>query len=408
MKTVEDIRKDFPILSQVVNGKPVAYLDNAATTQKPEVVLKAMDDFYRTTNANVHRGIYKFAEVATALYEGAREKVQEFVKARNTKEIIFTRGATEAFNLLAYTWGEANVGAVDTIVVTEMEHHSNLVPWQQLAKRKGAKLLFVGVTDDGRLDMASWKAALEQKPKIVSFSAFSNVTGVMNPVKALMKDVHVAGAVGVVDAAQAGAHMPIDVQSWNCDFLALAAHKMYGPTGVGVLYGKEEHLAAMPPFLFGGDMILQVSKEDSTWNELPYKFEAGTPNIAGVIGFGTAIDYIMNVGWDMIAKHELELTEHGLKVLAGIKGVCVIGPKTAENRGGVFSFSIDGIHPHDIATIFDSEGIAIRSGHHCAQVLMNRFGVPATARASVGMYTTTDELDRLPAAIAACRKILGS
>lgn len=407
MKTVEEIRKDFPILSQVVNGKQVAYLDNAATTQKPEVVLKAMDDFYRTTNANVHRGIYKFAEVATALYEGTREKVQKFIHTRLTKEIIFTRGATEAFNLLAYTWGEANVREGDTVVVTEMEHHSNLVPWQQLAKRKDAKLVFVGVTDDGRLDMASWNITMEQKPKLVAFSAFSNVTGVMNPVKDLVKDVHAAGAVAIVDAAQAGAHMPIDVQSWNCDFLALAGHKMYGPTGVGVLYGKEEHLSFMPPFQFGGDMILQVSKEDSTWNELPYKFEAGTPNIAGVIGFGAAVAYITNLGWEWIAQHELALTEHGLKVLSSVEGVRIIGPKISEDRGAVFSFAIEGVHPHDIATIFDGEGVAIRSGHHCAQVLMNRFGVPATARASVGMYTTKEELDRLPAAIAACRKILG-
>lgn len=407
MKTLQEIRSDFPILVQRVNDKPVAYLDNAATTQKPEIVLKGMDDFYRTTNANVHRGIYKFAEVATALYEGTREKVQEFLHARTIKEIIFTRGATEAFNLVAYTWGEANVKAGDTVVVTEMEHHSNLVPWQQLAKRKGAKLVFVGVTDDGRLDMASWKSALEQKPKVVSFSAFSNVTGVMNPVKDLVKDIHGAGGIAIVDAAQAGAHMPIDVQSFDCDFLAIAGHKMYGPTGVGVLYGKEEHLAAMPPFLFGGDMILQVTKEETTWNELPYKFEAGTPNIAGVIGFGYAIDYITNLGWEFIAKHEMELTEHGLTVLGGVEGVRIIGPTISENRGGVFSFAIEGVHPHDIATIFDGEGVCIRSGHHCAQVLINRFGVPATARASVGVYTTAEELDRLPVAIAACRKILG-
>ncbi|MBI3956974.1 MAG: cysteine desulfurase [Candidatus Kerfeldbacteria bacterium] len=400
------IREKFPILEQMVNGKPVAYLDNAATTQKPQAVIDATSSFYSTTNANVHRGIYQFAETATAAYEAVREQVRNFVRARRVHEIIFTRGTTEALNLIAATWGRANVKPGDAILVTEMEHHSNLVPWQQLALSVGAELRFVPVTDDGRLDLSALPKLLDSKVRLFAFTACSNVLGTMNPVKELVKKAHAAGALALVDAAQAAAHLPIDVQSWDCDFLALSGHKMYGPTGIGALYGKQELLEQMPPFLFGGDMILEVKKDVTTWNELPYKFEAGTPNIAGVIGWAPALDLLTSLGWEAIMKHEQELTRHGLEILQRVPGLTLYGPTTAEGRGGVFSFTIDGIHPHDLATIFDEQGIAIRAGHHCAQPLMDRYGVPAMARASCAIYTTKDELDRIPKAIERARQVL--
>lgn len=406
MKTLESLRSDFPILTQQVHGKTIAYLDNAATTQKPKAVMDAMTRFYETTNANVHRGIYQFAEQATVLYEAVREQVRDFLRARRVHEIVFTRGTTEAINLVAATWGRMNIKAGDAILVTDMEHHSNLVPWQQLAKQVGAELRFVSVTDEGRLDLSSLQRLLDARVRLFAFSACSNVLGTINPVKELVKKAHAAGALALVDAAQCAPHCPIDVQSWDCDFLALSAHKMYGPTGVGVLYGKQELLDAMPPFLYGGDMILDVQRNDSTWNELPYKFEAGTPNIAGVIGFGAALSYLAALGWDALTEHERTLTAHGLSVIQQLPGVRLFGPADANDRCGVFSFAVDRIHPHDLATIFDEQGIAIRSGHHCAQVLMERYGVPAMARASIGLYTTAAEIDRIPLAIERARTVL--
>lgn len=407
MRTIKDIRNDFPILRQLSHGKPLAYLDNAATTQKPEAVINAVRSFSEETNANVHRGIYELAERATALYEDVRAHVRQFLHARRTSEIVFTRGTTEGINLVAATWGRMNIRAGDAILVTDMEHHSNLVPWQQLAKQVGAELRFVPVTDDGRLDRDALARLLDKTVKLFAFTAFSNVLGTINPVKDLVKAAHAVGALALIDAAQYAAHGPIDVESWDCDFLVLSGHKLYGPTGVGVLYGKEEHLTSMPPFLYGGDMILEVKREDSTWNELPYRFEAGTPNIAGVIGFGPALSFVTTVGWEWIRKHEADLTNHGLAQLQSVPGVTVYGPAGAEEmRGGVLSFSVEGVHPHDLATIFDEQGIAIRSGHHCAQILMERFKVPAMARASIALYNTKEELDRIPAAIEKAREVL--
>lgn len=406
MKSLTDIRKDFPILSRTMRGKPLAYLDNAATTQKPQAVIAAETTFYETTNANVHRGIYEFAERSTAMFDAVREQARAFIRGRRAHEIVFTRGTTEAVNLVMYAWGRANIKTGDAILVTEMEHHSNLVPWQQLAKQVGAELRFVPVTDDGRLDLRALPKLLDARVKLFAFTAFSNVLGTINPVKELVKKAHAVGALALVDAAQYAAHAPIDVESWDCDFLTVSAHKLYGPTGVGFLYGKEEHLNAMPPFHFGGDMIMEVKKGDSTWNELPYKFEAGTPNFAGVIAFGPALEYVSAVGWEWIEEHEHELTDHALKVMTAIPGVTVHGPKEAKDRGAAVSFTVDTIHPHDLATIFDNEGIAIRSGHHCAQLLMERYKVPAMARASFALYNTKEEIDRIPEAIEKARKIL--
>ena len=312
MKSLQDIRDEFPILRKQVHGKPIAYLDSAATTQKPQAVLDAMTMFYQNTNANVHRGIYQFAEQATKQYEAVRERVRQFVRARRVQEVIFTRGTTESINLVAATWGQSAIGAGDAILLTEMEHHSNLVPWQQLAQRVGAELRFVPVTDDGRLDLSSLSTLLDERVKLFAFTASSNVLGTLNPVKELVKKAHAAGALVLVDAAQFAAHGPIDVESWDCDFLAMSAHKMYGPTGVGILYGKQKVLEAMPPFLFGGDMILEVKKHNSTWNELPYKFEAGTPNIAGVIGFGASLAFLESLGWDFSTRTGADrLCTHG-------------------------------------------------------------------------------------------------
>lgn len=406
-RTVESIRGDFPLLATQSHGKPLAYLDNAATTQKPASVIDATSSFYRTANANAHRGIYELAEKATDLFESTRATVRNFLHSRSDKEIIFTRGTTEGVNLVASTWGRQNVKSGDVILVSEMEHHANLVPWQQLAHAAGAELRFVPVTDEGRLDAKAFSALLaDAKVKLVAITAASNVLGTITPVKELVKKAHAAGALVFVDAAQAAAHMPINVQSWNCDFLALSGHKMYGPTGVGILYGKEVLLEEMPPFFFGGDMILEVQKEQSTWNDLPWKFEAGTQNIAGVVAYAAALDYIRSIGWEWIQRHERELTERLIAVLAGIPGVTIYGPHKTTDRLGVASFSVQGIHPHDLATIFDQEGLAIRSGHHCAQVLMERLGVSALARASTALYTSKEEIDRIPTAIERAQKIL--
>lgn len=413
-RAIQSVRKDlstllgenFPLLRTRMNGKPLAYFDNAATTQKPRMVIDAEKTFYETQNANVHRGMYALAESTTTAFEDVRQQVRNFLHARRVEEIIFTKGTTESINLVMQTWGRQNIHAGDVILLSEMEHHANLVPWQQLALHTGATLRWIPMTDDGRLDMKTFRTLLDSTVKLVAITAMSNVLGTITPVKEIVKKSHAAGATVLIDAAQLAAHAPIDVESWNADFVALSAHKMYGPTGVGVLYGKKELLEKMPPYQFGGEMILEVHKDRSEWNELPRKFEAGTPNIAGIIGFGAAIDYIQQLGWDWIQEREKVLTEKLLTTLQSIPDVCIYGPKDLENRGSVVSFNVGTMHAHDLATILDAEGIAIRSGHHCAQPLMERFNVPAMARISLSFSNTEEEIARLPKAIEKARSIL--
>lgn len=402
---VEVIRKDFPILSRKVNGHDLVYLDSTATSQKPKQVLEAMDDFYRQHNANVHRGLYVLSEEATAAYEGSREIVRAFINAPSTQEIIFTRNATESLNLVAMTWGRENISAGDLIVLTELEHHSNIVPWQRLAKEKGATIEWVPVTGEGILDQAAYDALLAKKPKLVAFTHMSNVLGTVNPAAEMTARAHAAGAVVVVDGAQSTPHFPVDVQAIDCDFFVFSGHKMLAPTGTGVLYGKRSLLEAMPPFLGGGDMILEVTKEGATWNDLPYKFEAGTPNFAGFVGLGAAIQYLTTLGMDNVWAHEQELTAYGLEKLSAVSGLTLYGPRDPKIRGAVFPFSMIKAHPHDIAAILDEHGIAVRAGHHCAQVLHGRLGVIATARASAYVYTSKAEIDTLIHGLEHVRKI---
>lgn len=401
--TKEDHRADFPF---VQNNPALAYFDNAATTQKPRSVIEAEVRFYETMNANIHRGMYSIAEQATAAFENVRQQVRKFLHARRVEEIIFTKGTTESINLVMQTWGRQNIHAGDVILLSDMEHHANLVPWQQLAPQTGAEVRWIPVTEDGRLEKGAFQKLLDGKVKLVAITAMSNVLGTITPVKEVVKKAHAVGARVLVDAAQIVAHAPIDVESWNADFVALSAHKMYGPTGVGVLYGKKELLDVMAPYQFGGEMIVEVHKDRSDWNELPYKFEAGTPNIAGVIGFGSAIEYIQNLGWDWIQARERALTEKLLAVLQNVPEVTIFGPKGTEERGSIVSFNVGTMHAHDLATILDSENIAVRSGHHCAQVLMERFNVPAMVRASLAFTNTKEEIGRLPKAIAKARSIL--
>lgn len=396
-------REDFPFFR---NNPRLTYFDNAATTQKPRPVIDAEVRFLETMNANVHRGMYFVAEQATAAFEQVRQQVREFFHARRVEEIVFTKGTTESINLVMQTWGRQNIHAGDVILLSEMEHHANLVPWQQLALQTGAELRWIPVTDDGRLDMKTFRTLLDEKVKLVAVTAMSNVLGSVNPVKEIVKLAHAACATVLIDAAQLVAHAPIDVESWNADFVALSAHKMYGPTGVGVLYGKKEILETMLPYQFGGEMILEVHKDRSVWNELPYKFEAGTPNIAGVVGFGAAINYIQKLGWDWIQEREKSLTEKLLATLKSIPDITLFGPHNMLERGSVVSFYVGTMHAHDLATILDTEGIAIRSGHHCAQVLMERFNVPAMARVSLALYNTEEEIERLPKAVEKARGIL--
>jgi len=402
---VETIRKDFPILSRKVNGHALVYLDSTVTSQKPKQVLEGVDDFYRHHHANVHRGLYVLSEEATAAYEGSREIVRAFINAPSVQEIIFTRNATESLNLVAMTWGRENIGAGDLIVLTELEHHSNIVPWQRLAKEKGATIEWVPVTDEGILDQAAYDSLLAKKPKLVAFTHMSNVLGTVNPAAEMTAKAHAAGAVVVVDGAQSTPHFPVDVQAIDCDFFVFSGHKMLAPTGTGVLYGKRALLEAMPPFMGGGDMILEVTKEGATWNDLPYKFEAGTPNFAGFVGFGAAINYLSALGMDNVWAHEQELTAYALEKLSAVPGLTLYGPRDANIRGAVFPFSMTKVHPHDIAAILDEHGVAVRAGHHCAQVLHSRLGVAATARASGYIYTTTGEIDHLVHALHHVRKI---
>jgi cysteine desulfurase/selenocysteine lyase len=401
------LRADFPIFEQLIHGKPLSYLDSAVTSQKPRQVLDAMRTFYETSNANVHRGVYTLSERATAEFEQARQKVADFVNAPSAREIVFTRQATEALNLVAYAWGLNNLGPGDLAVVTELEHHSNFVPWQYIAKRAGAELRMIHVTDEGELDLAGLdELAGGGDVKVVATNLVSNALGTINPVEKLAGWAHAQGAIMVVDAAQAAPHHPVDVQALGCDFLALSAHKMCGPTGVGALWGRREILESMEPFNLGGHMISKVRFEETTWGEIPHKFEAGTSPIAEAVGLGAAIDYLNDVGIEAIEAHEQELAAVALERLGEIPGLVLYGPP-ADRRAGIVSFNVEGIHPHDVAQVLDSEGVAIRAGHHCCQPLMARLGVPATNRASFYLYSVPEEVDRLVDGIDKARRILG-
>ncbi|MCZ2127361.1 MAG: cysteine desulfurase [Anaerolineales bacterium] len=404
---VEQIRKDFPILErETANGKRVIYLDSTATSQKPTQVIEAMNDYYRRSNANIHRGVHTLAEEATALYEGARERIAKFINAAAPREIIYTRNTTESINLVAYAWGRANLKAGDLVVLTEMEHHSNLVPWQMLQAERGIELEFISVTEDGLLDLESYKKLLERSPKLVSFAHMSNVLGTINPAQEIIRLAHEAGALALVDGAQSVPHLKVDAQALDADFYAFSAHKMCGPTGVGVLYGKSALLESMPPFLGGGDMIKEVKLRSFRPNSLPHKFEAGTPAIAEAVGLGAAVDYLTAVGMDEIAAHEHEVTAYALERLEEIPGVKLFGP-AANQKGGVASFTLEGVHPHDVAQILDQDGIAVRAGHHCAQPLHEKFGIPATSRASFYLYSTKEEVDLLAQGVYKVKEMFG-
>jgi cysteine desulfurase / selenocysteine lyase len=401
------LRADFPIFEQKIHGKPLAYLDSAASSQKPRQVLDTVRDFYETSYANVHRGVYTLSEKATAAYEGARETAREFVNAPAARELIFTRSATESINLVAYAWGLDNLGPGDVVLVTELEHHSNFVPWQYIAKRTGAEFRMLPIDDHGelRLDVLD-ELAGGGRMKVVATNLVSNSLGTVNPVARLSAWAHERDAIMVVDAAQGAPHHRVDVQELDCDFLAFSSHKLCGPTGAGALWGRAELLERMAPFNLGGHMIRQVRLEETTWGELPYKFEAGTQPIAEVVGFGAAMDYVAEVGLDAIAEYESALAAYALERLAEVGGVTTYGPP-AERRAGIVSFNVEGIHPHDVAQVLDSEGVAIRAGHHCCQPLMARLGVAATNRASFYLYTLPDEIDRLVEGLHKARKILG-
>ncbi|MCM3065231.1 cysteine desulfurase [Priestia flexa] len=389
---VSDIRKQFPILDQEVNGHPLVYLDSAATSQKPIQVIEALNKYYREYNSNVHRGVHTLGTMATDGYEGAREKVRKFINAKSTEEIIFTRGTTTALNIVAASYGRANLQPGDEIVITYMEHHSNIIPWQQVAKATGATLKYIDLTEDHALSLETVKETITPDTKIVSVMHVSNVLGAINPVKEIAKIAHQHGAIMVVDGAQSTPHMKIDVQDLDCDFFAFSGHKMCGPTGIGVLYGKKELLEKMEPVEFGGEMIDFVNLYDSTWKELPWKFEGGTPIIAGAIGLGAAIDFLEEVGLDNILAHEHKLANYALDRLSEVEGITIYGPK---ERAGVVTFNLDDVHPHDVATVLDAEGVAVRAGHHCAQPLMKYLNVSSTARASFYLYNTEEEIDQL-------------
>lgn len=401
---VSSIREDFPILQQFVHGKPLVYLDSAATSQKPERVIRALDTYYRTTNANIHRGIYQLAEQATEEYEAARKKVQKFINAKSWREVIWTRNATEALNLVAYSYGRANIRAGDEIVISMLEHHSNIVPWQLLAHEKNATLKHIPVDEQGQLALDNLEDIITEKTKIVAVTMMSNVTGAIPPLDKIISRAHQVGAIAVVDAAQGAPHLPLDVRALDADFLAFSGHKMLGPF-VGVLYGKKALLEAMPPFLGGGDMIRQVHLQESSWNDLPHKFEAGTPAIAEAIAFGTAIDYLNALGMANVRAHEMELTHYALDKLHEVPGLHVLGPTNIAQRGGLAAFEMENIHPHDIAALLDRDAICIRAGHHCAQPLHDYFDLSATARASFYIYNTPDEIDQLVTSLQNVRKM---
>ena len=401
----QKLRADFPIFEQKIHGKPLAYLDSAASSQKPRQVLDAIRDFYETSYANVHRGVYLLSERATEAYEGARETAREFINAPAAREVIFTRSATESINLVAYAWGLDNLGPGDVVLVTELEHHSNFVPWQYIAKRAGAEFRLLPIDDNGELELGVL-GELDGQVKVVATNLVSNSLGTINPVTKLAAWAHEHGAIMVVDAAQGAPHHHVDVQELGCDFLAYSSHKLCGPSGVGALWGRAELLERMAPFNLGGHMIRSVRAEETTWGELPYKFEAGTMPIAEVVGFGAAMDYVSAVGLEAIADYESELAAYALEQLAEVGGVITYGPPP-ERRAGIVSFNVEGIHPHDVAQVLDSEGVAIRAGHHCCQPLMKRLGVAATNRASFYLYTVPEEIDRLAEGLHKARKILG-
>ena len=403
---VNAIRQDFPILAQRVHGKPLIYLDNAATSQKPKCVIDTLTRFYQMDNANIHRGVHALSERSTQSYEAARGKVQRFLNAAGTREILFVRGATEAINLVAQTYGRKHVNAGDEIVISAMEHHSNIVPWQMLCEEKGAVLRVIPINDRGELEFDQFEKLLNNRTRLVAVSHVSNALGSINPVREIIRAAHAWNVPVLIDGAQAVPHLQVDVRSLDCDFYVFSGHKVFGPTGIGVLYGQEKLLEAMPPWQGGGDMIQSVTFGKTTYNDLPYKFEAGTPNIAGVIGLGAAIDYVDQLGMDAIAAHEQELLAYGTQALENISGLRLIG--TAREKASVLSFVIEGVHPHDAATILDREGVAVRAGHHCAQPVMERFGVSATTRASLAFYNTTQDLDALVAGIHKVREIFAA
>jgi cysteine desulfurase/selenocysteine lyase len=398
------LRADFPIFAQEIHGKPLAYLDSAASSQKPRQVLDAMNELYETSYANIHRGVYDLGERATQAYEGAREKARAFINAESTREVIFTRNVTAALNLVAYAWGFDNLGPGDAVLVTEMEHHSNFVPWQYVAKRTGAEFLAIPVDHEGELQLDRLGSlAARGRIKVVAATYVSNSLGTVNPIERLTQWAHDQNAIMVVDAAQAAPHRAVDVQALGCDFLGFTGHKMCGPTGIGVLWGRRDLLEKMSPFELGGHMIRKVTLEETTWNELPHKFEAGTAPIAEAVGLGAAMDYVTEVGLDALERHEHDLLDYALPRLADVPGVRLFGP-SAENRAGIVSFEVEGVHPHDVAQILDWEGVAVRAGHHCNQPLMTRLGVPATTRASFYLYTVPEEIDRLVAGLEKVRK----
>jgi len=400
---VAAIREDFPILKRMVRDKPLIYLDNAATSQKPRQVVQALVDYYEQSNANIHRGIHTLAEEATELYESSRARTAKFIGASGPDEVVFTRNTTESLNLVACTWAAEHIGAGDEIVITTMEHHSNIVPWQWLVQRQGAVLKFIEVGENGQIDLADVERLVTPRTKLVSMMHMSNVLGTINPVKEVAKIAHGNGALMLVDGAQSVPHMPVDVKDLDCDFLAFSSHKMLGPTGIGVLWGRRELLLGMRPFLGGGEMIDIVERQTSTYNELPWKFEAGTPNIGDVIAFGAAVDYLSALGMDRIREHEVEITAYALEKIGGIPGVRILGPKDAHDRGGVVAFTMDDVHPHDLGQIVDYEGVAIRAGQHCCQVLSTSIGVPSSARASFYIYNTNEEVDALVVALEGAR-----
>ena len=400
---VERLRAQFPILSEPAHGHPLVYLDNAATTQKPREVIDALSRYYETSNANVHRGVHMLSERATAAFEGARVEAAAFLGAAHTHEIVFTRNATEGINLVAQSWGQVHLKPGDEVLISAMEHHSNIVPWQLACERTRARLRVIPIDDRGVLDLDAFHRLLSSRTRMVAVSHLSNALGTVNPVADIATAAHAAGAAVLVDGAQAAYHRAVDVQSLGVDFYVCTGHKLYGPTGIGVLYGTTAQLDAMPPFLGGGDMISSVTFEKSTWNVLPYKFEAGTPHIEGAIGLAAAMRFIRGIGFDWITAHESQLLAYGTEALASVPGVRLIG--TSPDKASILSFVMEGVHPHDVGTIVDQHGVAIRTGHHCAQPVMERFGVPATARASLAMYNTTDDIDRLVRALHDVRRM---
>ena len=400
---VERVRRDFPILGRDVRGRPLVYLDNAATTQKPRAVLDALARHYTESNANIHRGVHYLSETATQAHEAARATMQRFFNAREAREVIFTRNATEGINLVAQTFGRTQVGEGDEIVITGMEHHSNIVPWQMLREQTGATLRVAPITDDGELEWDALERLVGPRTKLVAVVHLSNSLGTVNPVRRVVELAHAHGAAVLIDGAQAAYHFPVDVQALDCDFYVATGHKLYGPTGIGVLYGKAERLEAMPPYQGGGDMISSVTFEKTTYNALPYKFEAGTPHIAGAIGLAAAVDYLTGLGLDQVAAHERGLLAYGTEALHQVPGVRLIG--TASEKASILSFVMEGVHPHDIGTVVDQDGVAIRTGHHCTQPVMDRFGIPATARASLAMYNTRDDIDALIRALDRAREV---